>query len=56
MAIQSKEGLEKLLGVLEPKMVIRGLSLLPGRLSQPCSVIGWEQLAEDVYLHAGDGP
>lgn len=54
--LQSKDSLEKLLGVLEPKLVIRALSPLPGRLPQPCSVIGWEQLAEEVYLHAGGGP
>lgn len=54
--LQSKDSLEKLLGVLEPKLVIRGLSPLPGRLSQPCSVIVWEQLAEEDYLYAGGGP
>ena len=51
MAIQSKGGLEKLLGILEPKLAIRGVSYLPCILSLPCSVIGLEQLVEEIYLH-----
>lgn len=50
MPVQSKRDLEKLQGVLEPKLAIRRVSPLSGMLSLSWSLIGWEQLVEEVYL------